>query len=487
MGEKVVVDLSRPTGNFWIDNGLVVLYRLFGAGEFDCEEVLEKLVETLVEETGNLGEYFDLQTREIKTYPKKNWKYPSNLFIKATPKAQKTKIDGKDYFLAPPKYELGFSFSRKKEYCDICVRLAPLVKAKMWNYPFVVEPGKFANFYPGLKRELKLCPTCAVAGLAGYVGWLWRAQGRDALHIFCFHGDLKDLERLYREVLDPIRLEEGGGNVPLAFYGPYLHETAWGLLLRLFSYVRHHSEKEKLSPEASQLLARLFGVSEKASFTPLVLYVITGKPSKAFDMQSFKEISHLASLYRLYEHWIEIFKEDPKPQEILENVFRQFQRREGNTYNTIWRERISAAVLNFEDPLPSIEEFLFQRDSNPLRKGSLKVFELYVKEVLAMEANLLSVIKGFGYSLGSTAQKENEMGLLYALRNAKNLDEFFRVLNDVQYRLGLTVPESLLEVEPGESIKGSPWKRVKTLLSIYAMNAFLRAQNKEESKEGENE
>ena len=99
-----------------------------------------------------------------------------------------------------------------------------------------------------------------------------------------------------------------------------------------------------------------------------------------------------------------------------------------------------------------------------------------------MDAQLLKVIRGFGYNLGSSAQKENEMGLLYALRNAKNLDEFFRVLNDIQYRLGLTVPEDILAVEKGETIKGSPWKRVKTLLSIYAMNAFLRGQKQDTNK-----
>jgi len=83
--------------------------------------------------------------------------------------------------------------------------------------------------------------------------------------------------------------------------------------------------------------------------------------------------------------------------------------------------------------------------------------------------------------LGQTAHKENEMGLLYSLRNVRNIEEFCRVLNDVQFRLKLTVPEALLEIEPGEKIKGSPWKRVKTLLSIYAMNAYLWASR---SKEG---
>ena len=482
MSPLVKIDLSRPTGNFWIDNGLVVLYRLFGEGEFEVEELLKALLEKLVQETGNEGEYVDPKTGEIKKYPKKNWLYPANLFIKATPRAPKTKIDGKDYFTCPPVYDLKLTFSRKKEICDLCGETVPLTKAKMWNYPFVVEPGKFANFYPGLKRELKICPTCAVAGLAAYLGWLWCAQGRDALHIFCFHGDLADLERLQREVFDPLRLEEKGRNVPLAFYGPYLHETVLGLLLRLFSLVRRNSqEAEKLSPEARELLAQLLGATERPAFH-LSLYVVTGKPGQAFNMQSFKEFSRLAALYRLYEAFLEILPSE-RPQEILEGVFRQFQKREGRGYNTIWREKIAAAVLDFVDPLPFVEDFLYEGpEKRPLVFKTLEVFEVYLKEVLNMDAQLLRVIRGFGYSLGSHAQKENEMGLLYALRNAKNLDEFFRVLNDVQYRLGLTIPEDILAVESGELIKSSPWRRVKTLLSIYAMNAFLRGQD-ETSKE----
>ncbi|OAG28546.1 hypothetical protein [Thermodesulfatator autotrophicus] len=479
----VKIFLGQTTGNFWVDNGLVVLYRFFGEGEFEVEKILEDLLERLVQETGNEGEYFDPENEEIKKYPKKNWLYPTNLFIKATPRAPKIKIAGKSYFTHPPAYELKLSFSCKEETCDLCGETAPLTKAKMWNYPFVVEPGKFANFYPGLKRELRICPTCAVAGLAAYLGWLWCAQGKDALHIFCFHGDLADLERLQREVFDPLRLEEKGRNVPLAFYGPYLHETVFGLLLRLFSLVRRNSqEAEKLSPEARELLAQLLGAAEKPAVQPLLLYVVTGKPGQAFTMQSFKEFSRLAALYRLYKAFLEILPPE-HPQEILESVFRQFQKREGRGYNTIWRDKIAAAVLDFGDPLPFIEEFLYKgSEKRPLVFKTLEVFEVYLKEVLNMDAQLLKVIRGFGYTLGSHAQKENEMGLLYTLRNAKNLDEFFRVLNDVQYRLSLTIPEDILAVESGELIKGSPWKRVKTLLSIYAMNAFLRRQN-ETSKE----
>jgi hypothetical protein len=85
-------------------------------------------------------------------------------------------------------------------------------------YPFVVDPQKFGTFYPGTKRGLRLCARCALAGLAGYLGWLWKksscqtmgkgrrrkAQGRDALHFFIFHSDLREMERLQREVLEPL-------------------------------------------------------------------------------------------------------------------------------------------------------------------------------------------------------------------------------------------------------------------------------------------
>lgn len=100
-----------------------------------------------------------------------------------------------------------------------------------------------------------------------------------------------------------------------------------------------------------------------------------------------------------------------------------------------------------------------------------------------MDEQLLNVLKGFGHSLGRAAQEKKEMGLLYALRNSKNPDDFFKVLNDIQYRLELTVPEDLLEIKRGEKIKGSSWLRVKTLLSIYAMNAYLWNQTAQKGED----
>ncbi len=100
-----------------------------------------------------------------------------------------------------------------------------------------------------------------------------------------------------------------------------------------------------------------------------------------------------------------------------------------------------------------------------------------------MNATFQRILAGFGYNLGKAAEKHREMGILYELRNAKTPEAFYRVLNDVQFRLEMTIPDELLQIGEGERINGVPWMRVKTILAIYAMNAFLRIRSKDKDED----
>jgi hypothetical protein len=482
MNEIVEIDFSHPTSNFWVDNGLVLLARELGEGEHDVDEVLNWLLNRLVQKTGNKGKYFDETTGQLCEYEKKNWVYPTNLFIKASGKSgRKVKRDDKDYPTQPPKFELKLELSKKPGVCDLCGDEAPLTDAKMWMFPFVVDPSKFGNFYSGAKRGLRLCARCALAGLAGYLGWLWKAQGRDALHFFIFHSELHEMERLHREVLQPLRIAGGrGGNTPVAFSGPYIHETTLGLLLALFAHVR---ESDRLSEEGRQYLAALLGaIATDIPPPPVTLYAVTGTPGKAFNMGALREFTKLQSLYRLYERWVNIIYQkvdSQKPHQCIVWIFLQFEVQQGNKRESLWRDKIAWAVLELSDPFPFVEQFLFElraREQNPrpLMRGTLDVLGLYLQEVLCMEERFQRILAGFGHNLGAAAQERNEMGLLYALRNAKKPEEFYRVLNDAQFRLEVTIPEVLLNIEKDERIAGVTWVRIKTLLSIFAMNTFLR-------------
>jgi len=479
---KIALGREGPTGNFWVDTGLVVLLRQFGEGEHPVEDVLHWLQSQLLQPSGNKGEYYDEHAQKIRPYDKVNWVYPTNLFIKVSGSAPKVKIDGKDYFLHPPKFELHLKLSKRPDACDLCGDKAPLTDATMWMYPFVVDPQKFGTFYPGTKRGLRLCARCALAGLAGYLGWLWKAQGRDALHFFILHSDLREMERLHREVLEPLRVagEKGkGGTAPVAFWGPYVNETTLGLLLALFQHVR---QSDVLTDQARRLLATLLGATDEPP-PPITLYAITGTPGQAFQMKALREFSKLQRLFRLYEGWVKLLAERSidNPHRQLGFIFGQFEARQGQNRETIWRDRVAWAILEFSDPAPFIEQFLFdvrareeERNRRPLVRGTMEVLNQYLQEVFGMDEQFQRTLAGFGHSLGRAAQGHNEMGILYALRNAKNPEDFCRVLNDAQFRLEVTIPEAILRIEKGERIAGVPWVRVKTLLSIYAMNAYLR-------------
>ncbi|MDT7942936.1 MAG: hypothetical protein RQ985_00040 [Dehalococcoidia bacterium] len=485
----VSIALKRSTGNFWVDTGLVVLAHGLGEGDHTIDRVRSWVLDQLTQKTGKKGLYYDLASGQLREYEKTNWVYPTNLFIKvAGAPGQKVTIGGETYPTQPPIFDLKLDLTKKPGTCDICGEDAPLTDAKMWMLPLLVDPDKFGNFYPGLKRGTRLCARCALAGAAAYVGWLWKAQGQDALHIFVFHSELGLLAQLHRSVLRPWiqARQDKGGNAPTAFSGPYVHETALGLLLALFSHAR---SSDVLDPEGRQLLAGLLGTTP-APPPPITLYAITGKPGQAFQMTALREFTRLHHLFRLYERWLDVVSPlDNNRHARVVHIFEQFRAQRQGKWETMWRDRIAWAVLTFDDPFPGVAEFLYEvraREENrrPLVEGTLQILEAYAREVMGMDEQFQRTLAGFGHHLGEKAHEQREMGLLYDLRNAKNPEAFYRVLNDAQFRLETNVPEALLNIEKGERIAGMSWLRVKTILSIYAMNAYLRKERREPTQEG---
>jgi len=474
----ITLTLDDPPGHFWFDNGLVWLCIHKGEGTYSIEELTTFLMQHLVTTTGNTGKFYDERTQSIQEYKRKNWLPPLSNFIKVNPRAPKITINGQTFFTRPPEYRLEFNkFSKKPGTCHICQKEAPLMDARMWLFPFTIAPDKFGNFYSMARGGLKLCPRCAVCGLAAYLSWFWYLDVHSkTLHLFLFHTAPQSLAKLHQTVFEYLKHSaiSNTRNVKVAFYGAYLHETLLGLLLYLFQLL--HEKDASLDEEALTFLQEILESPIEHSH-PLRLYGISGTLGQAFQAKTFYEFNRLQFLYRLYNRWIEELSPSSHqhPSVLITQFFESFWRREGKSTNTLWRNQIAYHVLELEDFFPSVEDFLFQKDSRPLRYGSDTIITVYAKEVLTMQPELLQVLKGFGHSLGQKAAHKSEMGLLYALRNAKSMDEFLKVLNDIQFRLELTVPHVLLQVENENKIAGTPWQRVKTLLSIFAMNSYLRA------------
>ena len=486
--------LEKPTGNFWVDNGLVVLSRLLTDGDLpdsvnpllqqlvsggsppdDVNPLLQQLAERIYQETGKTELYWDEQSGQPKTYNKRNWQEPIGLFISAVDSPPKRLVGDKEMFTRPPNAaSLIRIYPKGKAKCDLCdADGVPVESARLYLFPFVVDPGKFGNFYSVARRGVKLCSRCAVAGFAAFQSWLWRKQG-STYHFFVFHTDLDRLSALHESLITPLRQEEvKGGNFKVDFFGEYPSENLFALLLSLFKLLHARESDGEMPP----LLAELTGAQPVVG-NPIVVYAFSGTGGKSFSTRAFTQFDRFQQFYRLYCRWIEGLPVN-NPHRALAHVFRQFQHRRQRTEETIWREWVCAAILKQTDPLPAIEAFLYDvciEVRRALSYGTLEVLQIYLQEVLKMDERLLKIINGFGYELGRVAAEKSEMGLLYALRNAKNLDQFLDVLNQIQFTLEKTINPELLRVEPGERIAGAPWNRVKTLLAIHAMNAYLRTK-----------
>ncbi|MGC8893237.1 MAG: hypothetical protein ACP5QG_00130 [candidate division WOR-3 bacterium] len=488
----------EPTGNFWIDNGKVQVKRLKclldleDGQEIEFQETVDKLVnKCLVKPTGNKGEFYNSQTGKLESYEKMNWVDPANVFIKITPRtkagAGKTQeytyvVDGKKKTVLQwehqPFYRIEIKLTKERGPCIFCGDNTVLVDLKQYLYPFLVEPGKFSNFYPSLKGAYQSCPMCALAGVAAFLGTLYRRQG-DNLHMFIFHSDdLGFLSRFLDTIRPIIASEESKSkatNFSTDFFGEGLHETMLGFLFYVFSKLY----EQETSKQVEEVFSLLLG-QEKSVRANLILMGISGQTKKGFNMTGFTEFSKLEPLYRLYRSWR---KGEVDPSQII----KQFMTKEGKSWNSIWREQVARGITDFSEIAQPIEDFLYMariKEDNPYPIKDLSQFlSIYHQEVLKMDEDTIKLLAWFGHSLGSKCREENEMGLLYSLRNAKNVDDYLKTLNDIQFRLEMTTPEDIIRIEKGEKIAGQPWQRIKTLLSIYAMNSFLwKGSEKKEEK-----
>ncbi len=175
---------------------------------------------------------------------------------------------------------------------------------------------------------------------------------------------------------------------------------------------------------------------------------------------------------------------DPNPHQRLVEIGSQSGLQQGQKRESVRRERIPWVLLELGDPRPFVVRFLFEARAwkeNPRGQvpGTVEGLNPCLGEVF-QTSRLSAHWPALGIRWARQLSSTTKGSLSYALRNAKNPEDFYRVLNDAQFRLQITVPEALLRIERGERIAGAPWVRVKTLPSIYAMKSYLRSSRREE-------
>jgi len=104
---------------------------------------------------------------------------------------------------------------------------------------------------------------------------------------------------------------------------------------------------------------------------------------------------------------------------------------------------------------------------------------IYFKEVKDMTADLLPALQSVGETLGELIKLTDDRSILYNLRNARNTDDLLEVLSRVVVRHA----DAFIEGEPelwrshlrtlAESLDSGNWRRVRSLLGLYAGLKFI--------------
>lgn len=152
-----------------------------------------------------------------------------------------------------------------------------------------------------------------------------------------------------------------------------------------------------------------------------------------------KEYTSLTDLFSLFE----AFAFDDKEQNYF-NHFKNFvkhftQRLDSGKYDTVWRDRLCNEILSFKSIVETIESYLGEvkikeeRGSIPYLDKILLIYNQ--KTTNKMNADLVKLCQNIGINIGIYSYAEKDRSCLYSLRNAKSRVEFLKALELIQFRI----------------------------------------------------
>ncbi len=289
-----------------------------------------------------------------------------------------------------------------------------------------------------------------------------------------YDSNLKELNNFYNTIQPSVSQLKNADYCNFETYiigTEYENETLFGFIVSVYKQA-----KQKLAKDARKELYT------KSIFT------FTNDGNIFRDV---KEYTSLSQLFDLFDAFDETGDEKFGFDSFL-NLIRFFYKtipsKPKPKYDTTWRNRLCADMLNFRSIAKTIEWFLSEvRLKEPTPSGIIyldKILEVYhSKTQNNMDKDMVKKCKSIGSTIGIYSQKEEDKGVLFSLRNAKNRIEFLKSLSLIQFKIA-----SSEKIEDHYKLKiyddffeGLPdtpqWEEYKALVSIFAMNSFLYKPN----------
>ncbi len=380
-------------------------------------------------------------------------------------------------FLLP--YEGLAEKQRKSGRCDVCGKESVSVRATGVSYnPLLVSLDRMSSFYSELRGALRICQSCAFTApfalTQAWYSWnneflsltlLW-PSGTDLLGINDFLGQTSRF-RVGDSVWRNYKRAFASANSPAACFV--------NLVCALWDVSRTETSADALARALNGIQFHAMQLSK------------AGKTSRGFSVDRYVVIPDPAGVLRLVKSSDRVSKQG-KAWNALASVLGDMTvtRHVGGKIQTDSRllDEIADAIVGRAPIERILEERIYEAldqlrvDAVMMAPFSVVAFRLlvpvYFKEVKDMATDLLPALQSVGETLGELINITDDRSVLYNLRNARSVDDLLEVLSRAIVRHTDAFIEGQPELwrnrvrELAQSIDASNWRRVRSLLGLYA-------------------
>lgn len=485
----------EKTGNFWIDNGIVGLYKTLCNLEYDdaCEitpnglelsfedeirliEALNKaraeVVTKYLKKTGNFGwiykdsnfEVYERTDFKMHLKPFFTGKTPKTEGSLLIPEAKDNELGGKGRRMTTSEYADFLKF--KKENAG---RIENNKKLKIENKGFLntppsyeigndfdlsfLEAGKKICSFNG--KGYKLADTVTgmdypfLTGKSGELNFSSFLEGKPQLStfysfiaLFSFYnlnyllqGNMKHYFVLYDNNLE--LLSEFLNSIVLNV--EQLSKPDWSSFET--EIIGTEYESEALFNFLLSIYSQLKSDFEEEKYDEGKLFTksvftLSNDGNIFRDVKEYTSVTYLFNLFETFEFG----EKDQSYYTHFKNFVKHFtQRLDSGKYDTTWRDKLCNAILNFRSVASIVENYLGEVKVKE-EKGSIpyldKILLIYNQKTNnKMNADLVKLCQNIGINIGIYSYAEKDRSCLYSLRNAKSRVEFLKALELIQFRI----------------------------------------------------
>lgn len=377
------------------------------------------------------------------------------------------------FFIEPLK---GFDWNNKKRYarCDFCGNFGFVKSVSGLNHPLMTSTPKYQNFSSNLKTSPKICPYCAVAShfTSAFLPFLLR----DDTYFYALPQITGLKEGI--EFWDLLTTQTGGEifNEWCNFESESRrYDSTHHAFLALLTFVEEKFREIRNRAKEDMELRRDF--PDLAGMSDEKLWKLTCKSWTTVygDGLIPKIVSHYHLTPKLYR-FIRRLREEEITLKTFVGSFTYKQT--GGDYITRFKDELAKRILDFRDVNLTIEAFL--NDAASAGKGHSiwgmsKFLKIYNMEVMKMKESEVNKAISIGLRIGEHCKKEEDRDLLYELRSCTNRTQFLEFLDRATFKIpGLRVGKEFIL-----SLKDDNWTEQKSLVGIYAHQAYYSGQNTE--------